>query len=164
MAYCVLDLETTGLNPAENEIIEVAAIKVDQNGSITSYTSLIKPKLPIPGMISEITGITNEMVSCSRGASEVLPEFLEFVGDSMIVGHNVQAFDIPFLEQHAKRAITNATFDTLLFSRRKLPDLKHSLSALCQHFHISCDGAHRALRDCEMTKGLFLALSQDGKG
>lgn len=126
--FTVVDLETTGLDSTFDEIIEVGAIRV-RNGNVTdTFNSLVKPEEEIDEFITEITGITNEMVADAPSISKVLPNFLSFVGDDIIVGHNV-SFDINFLyDTYLKlsdRYFSNSYSDTLRLSKRLLPELKH---------------------------------------
>ena len=91
--YVVLDIETTGLDPSYNKIIELSAIRVVNNAEVDSFSSLVKPINPIDDFITGLTGITNDMVLEAPSIEDVLPQFCEFVGGNVIVGHNVN-FDI----------------------------------------------------------------------
>lgn len=153
--FTVVDLETTGLDSTFDEIIEVGAIKV-RNGNVTdTFNSLVKPEEEIDEFITEITGITNEMVADAPSISKVLPNFLSFVGDDIIVGHNV-SFDINFLyDTYLKlsdRYFSNSYSDTLRLSKRLLPELKHHrLKDLIKYFNINAERQHRSLDDCKST-------------
>ena len=94
--YVLLDLETTGLNPAGDSIIEIGAIKVKEYDIVDTFEAFVKPPHPISYFITDLTGITNEMVKDAGSIETVLPEFLRFVGSSLVMGHNVN-FDINFL-------------------------------------------------------------------
>lgn len=94
--YIVIDLETTGLDPSYDEIIEFAAVRVENGAIISEFQSLVKPSFPIDGFITELTGITNEMLSSAPSVDTVLPSFLDYVGQSTIVAHNAN-FDVNFL-------------------------------------------------------------------
>lgn len=163
-SYVVVDIETTGLNPACNEIIEISALKVVY-GEKSVYSSLIKPKNSIDDFIEELTGISNEMVADAPDITDELPKFLEFVKDSVIVGHNVN-FDINFIytacENNNLRHFSNDFVDTMRIARRLLPQLKHHrLKDIIEHYKMSYEGAHRALRDCELTDAIYHKLREE---
>lgn len=166
--YVVFDLETTGLSCYGNEIIEIGAIKVENNRVVNTYSSFVKPKNNIPYYITRINGISNQMVSKAPGIDCALTEFLEFTGDYPLLGHNIISFDMKFINEASEvlfgKGIQNDYIDTLLLSRKHLQSLKsHSLSNLCQYFDIDTEGAHRALVDCEMTNRLYKAMRQSCK-
>ena len=94
--YVVIDLETTGLDPEYESIIEIAAMRVNGNAVVDSLSSLINPGYEIDEFITDLTGITNEMLASAPPIEDYLPEFLEFIKDSVLVGHNVN-FDINFI-------------------------------------------------------------------
>lgn len=149
--YTVIDIETTGLAPARDEIIEIGAVRV-RGGEITdTFSALIKPERPISYFITDLTGISNAMVADAPSVGEVLPRFLDFVGSDVIVGHNV-CFDINFLHdkamRYSERGFTNDYVDTMRLSRRLFPEERHhKLSDLEQRFGLHNDSAHRALSD-----------------
>ncbi len=152
--YTVIDIETTGLDPYRDYIIEVAALRVRKSEPVAEYSSLVKPPYPITDFISSFTGITNDMLCDSHTVYKVLPEFAEFIGDDYLVGHNVN-FDINFLYDnfmyHICEPMTNDYIDTLRFARRRLSLPNYKLQTLAQLFDISIDGLHRALADCYIT-------------
>jgi DNA polymerase III epsilon subunit family exonuclease len=161
--YVVFDLETTGLSCYEHEIIEIGAIKVENNRVVDTYSSFVKPKNNIPYYITRINGISNQMVRNAPGIKSALTEFLEFTGESPLLGHNIISFDMKFInvvsEELYGAGVHNDYIDTLLISRQHLRNIKsHSLSSLCQYFDIDTSGAHRALADCEMTNRVYQAL------
>ena len=98
--FCVLDLETTGLTPATCEITEIGAVKYVGGELIGTFQTLVNPGAPIPPTVTILTGITHHMVIEAPKIAEALPAFLEFIGDSVIVGHNVK-FDMRFLNASA---------------------------------------------------------------
>ena len=153
--FVVFDIETTGLNPATDEIIEISAIKVRDNVIEDTFSYLIKPNNEIPYFITELTKITNEMVENALSIEEVLPRFIDFIEDEILVGHNVN-FDINFIYDNLGELnippITNDFVDTLRISRRLIPELKHhKLSDLANYFNIDTNGSHRSLKDVEIT-------------
>lgn len=138
--YIAFDIETTGLDPMYDEIIETGAIKIEDGKEIETFSTLIKPKYEIDEFITQLTGITNEMVMDAPKINEVLPKFMDFIKDSVILGHNVN-FDINFIYDNLinedMNPITNDFVDTLRLSRRLLPELKHHrLSDLANYYNI----------------------------
>lgn len=163
--YCVIDIETTGLNPAYDEIIEVGAVKVQEGKIIDKFSSLIKPTAPVSGFVSELTGITNEMLVGAPSACDVLHDFLRFVGSSIIVGHNVN-FDINFLYDNSmallEQFVKNDFVDTMRISRYLLRDLPHHrLGDLVNYYNLPDIGAHRVLCDCMQTHYVLCGLRSD---
>lgn len=152
--YTVLDIETTGFSSLHSEIIEIGALCV-RGGQVTDeFSKLIKPRRGIPPKITEITGITNEDVENCDYIEDVLPEFLYFAGDDIIVGHNV-SFDMRFIYDRALflgTAFLNDSVDTMKLSRKLNKNLKHHrLSDLAEYYNITNENAHRALSDCYTT-------------
>lgn len=153
--YICVDLETTGLSSQYDEIIEICALKIVDDKEIDRFHTLVKPKNEIDDYISELTGITNELVSDAPRIEEVLPDFIEFLSDWVIVGHNVN-FDINFIYDnylyYYNKHFNNNYIDTMRLSRKLYPELPHHrLNDLVELFNIKLDGAHRANRDCEAT-------------
>lgn len=155
--YVVLDLETTGLRPKDDRIIEFAAVKVEKGKVTDTFQSLCDPGMYIPLQIQEITGITNEMVRNAPNPLSVLPQFLEFVGEGYIVGHNVP-FDIRFIRASAD-FFCNDFIDTLAIFRKLHPELSHhKLSCMVDFYGKTNTSAHRALSDCFATQECFEAM------
>ena len=123
--FTVFDIETTGLSSTKDKITEIGAVKI-RNGEIIDYfSSLINPEVPIPANIQELTGITDEMVKDAPTIDTVLPKFLDFVGNSVIVAHNAN-FDVAFIRNAAKNmslSVNNTILDTLELSRLLFPSL-----------------------------------------
>lgn len=160
--YTVIDLETTGLDPKYCEIIELAAIKVSKNEIVDTYQTLVRPEAEISYFITQLTGITNEMVAGAPAVQEALPPYLDFLGDGILVGHNVH-FDISFLFEnavkHLEKGLPNDFVDTLRLSRKLYPELAHHrLKDMAEYLKIEVDGAHRALFDCHTTQRLLYNL------
>lgn len=153
--YVVFDIETTGLDSFNNEIIEIGAIKVVDNEIVDTFQSFIKPRCKISNFITNLTGITNEMVKDARDAKNVLLAFKAFIKDEILVGHNVN-FDINFVYDHMRinhmDPIDNNYIDTLRLSRKYNKRLSHHrLCDLALLYHINDDNAHRALNDAYTT-------------
>lgn len=155
--YVVVDIETTGLNPQQNEIIEIGCIKVRDHKIVDSMSVLLKSEHLIPAFITNLTGISNKMVE-EKGVSafEGLAKFLDFVDQDIIVGHNVN-FDINFLYDHSLRHlgcyVDNDFVDTVRVARRLLKGKVSNckLGTLVEYFQLDYSGAHRALQDCKFT-------------
>lgn len=163
--YIVLDLETTGSHPIKNEIIEIGAVKVKDGEVIDSFNELVCPKQNIPQYISMLTGITKKMVSDAPPIENVLPRFLKFCGNDVIVGHNVILFDYRMLKAKANSqgyAFEKSAIDTLNIARKCLADLpSRRLGDLCDHYDIELVSAHRALDDAQATYELLTILIQN---
>lgn len=165
--YVVLDLETTGLDPLEDRIIEIGAARVRGGEVVDTWNSLVRPPMPISGFITELTGITDEMVSDAPDEAEAVPRLLDFIGEDVVMGHNV-TFDLRFLRQAAARLglppVRSDYVDTLRLSQRLCPDMPHHrLSDLIERFHIGEIVAHRALSDVLQTKACYDAMMALGK-
>ncbi len=170
--YTIIDLETTGLSTECDSIIEVSAIRVVKGEIVDSYSHLVQPPLIydcykskycyVTSFITELTGITNEMLEDQPVIEEVLPEYLEFIGKDTIVGHNVN-FDINFIYDNALEKLgvsfSNDFVDTLRVSRRLLPELpSHRLCSVAEALGVTQNDAHRALADCITTNDCFIKL------
>jgi len=162
------DTETTGVKPAKDRIIELAAYDVERN---CTFCSFVNPEGPIPAESSAISGITDEMVKGAPLFKEIAPAFAEFCeGDVILVAHNNDQFDKLFLENEYARCGLSIPrwlyFDTLKWSRKYRPDLpRHSLQFLREAFGIEANQAHRALDDVyvlyQVSNRLFDDLSWD---
>ena len=156
--YVVIDLETTGRSPQCDEIIEFAALKVVEGEVVGQFQELARPSFPIPTFITHITNISNEMVKDARPSYEVYEDFIKFIGNEILVGHNVN-FDINFLYDYGtpNTIISNDYVDTLSIARTLLPGLAcHKLGFLCDTLKLSAgEGYHRALFDCIQTNKLY---------
>ena len=159
--YVVFDLETTGFSPEKNRIIEFGAVKVE-NGKITGrFSEFVNPGIPIPYRITQLTGITDDMVIDADPIEKVLPGFLEFSEGCVLVGHNV-GFDIGFVRENCRRLGYDCPFttmDTLGISRALLPGhAKYTLDAVAKILGVSLENHHRAVDDAECTAGIFRKL------
>ena len=150
--YVAVDIETTGLSPRYSAIIEVGAVRVRRGRPQDEVSLLINPGYDLPPAITELTGITDDMLWTAPPLADVLPYFLDFIGGDVILGHNVN-FDVNFLYDKALSIglgpLSNDFVDTMRLSRRLFPAFRHHrLCDLCQRFGIVPDTAHRALADC----------------
>lgn len=154
--YIVIDLETTGLDPSHDEIIEIAALKILDGVVVDKFETLIKPESKIPKFITQLTGITNEMVNDAPSIKNALPVLLKFIGNFIIIGHNVN-FDINFLYDNLlnynQLYLSNDFIDTMRLSRKIFKDFEnHRLITLISKFNINIISSHRALKDCIATQ------------
>lgn len=160
--YVVIDLETTGLDHRTERIIEIGAVKMTGVLPVATYERLVNPNRLIPPKITKLTGITNNMVSGMPAINSVIPDFVNFVGDSVLVFHNAP-FDISFLNKEARgtgqRSFRNRFFDTKLIAQRLRPLLGfYRLANLAEHFNASHRPNHRALSDALATAEVFSHL------
>ena len=158
-----LDLETTGLSPGKDKIIEIGAVKTDSNGNqIEEFNSLVNPGILISDFIENLTGISNDDVLSSLKFADIVDEFQSFLDDSIIIGHNIE-FDLRFLSEEGLK-LNNKFVDTWRFSQIMLPDLLDlSLGSICNYLDINQQNAHRALSDSKFTLEVFLLLSEKYK-
>lgn len=159
--FVVLDTETTGLRPGSHRVIEVAGIRVRGGEVAGSFASLLNPGTRLPNFIVQFTGITQEMVSSAPKAAEVMPGFLDFIEDAIVVGHNV-GFDIGFLSYEARLLGLDFPLDgldTIPLARRFLPGLRRfKLDSVATHLKIPASNRHRALGDAKVTAAVFIKL------
>lgn len=160
--YVALDLETTGLDPEWDSIIEIGMVRVRRGEVVAEYSTLVNPGMPIDDFIAELTGITNDMLAAAPALPEVLPAARDFLGDDIILGHNIN-FDINFIydncEYQGLKPVSNGYIDTMRISRRVLPDLKHHrLGDIVNALGVDHAQAHRAICDCHATIGCYKAL------
>ena len=158
--FVVFDLETFGLNSHKNEIIEIGAIKLKGARIVDTFSSFVNPNKIIPKKISELTHITQDMVDNAPTIEDVLPKFLEFTKDAVMVAHN-SAFDMGFIRRDAKKYMgidyKPPIIDTLQMARDLYPDLKgYNLDRLNKTFKLSLENHHRAIDDAQSTAKLFI--------
>lgn len=178
--YCIIDIETTGLDYS-CKIIEVSAIKVRNDNVCEQFSQLVNPGLSIvykfcdkvltpiefyiPDFIQDLTGITDDMVKNQPTIDNIIPELAEFIGDDLLVGHNIVSFDSNFLFDdfmRSGRVLPNNLIDTLRLSRWILPNLEHHrLEDLSRYYKIPVDVSHRGLEDCKTTYKVFMHLKND---
>ena len=159
----VFDIETTGLHKNTCKITEIGAVKIKNGEVIERYNTFVNPQCPIPEDIIELTSITNEMVENERTIDVVLPEFLEFIGDRLLIAHNAD-FDTGFIRHAANELgleFTNPYLDTVALSRFLNPNLKaHKLDALAKHYKLGDFNHHRACDDAEMLAMIFFKMTK----
>lgn len=163
--WAFLDIETTGLNPESDAIIEMAVLVADAREMKSTWSTLIKTEVPIPTAITELTGINGEMVR--EGDMEIgcaLEKLTEMIKGRKVVCYN-KKFDISFLENAFKRnGITcpiSKVGDVLSLARKRVKSLQnYKLESLAEYFEILCEKKHRALADCETLYNVFLKLNE----
>lgn len=152
-----IDIETTGLDPNSDAIIEIGAVRFTGHRVEAEWSNLINPNRPIPAMITQLTGISNEMVSHAPPVRAVIQELADFVGDSPILGHNVN-FDLSFLKRTGILSL-NDVLDTYEMASVLLPtSSRYNLGALGQALGILLPATHRALDDARVTHAVFVQL------
>lgn len=166
--FVCFDCEATGLDPEKDRIIEIAAAKFTFDGIIESREDLINPGISIPQHTIEIHHITDDMVQGKPSMGAVLKEYLDFIGDHIVVGHAIP-FDLTLLDAEAKRAGKNTNLlkqrhlDTLRLARLYGESPTNSLESLRKHFNIKAEGAHRAMSDVTVNIEVFKRLSKKFK-
>ena len=158
--YVVFDIETTGLSKEKEMITEIGAVKVADGKIIDRFSTFVNPKRPISAEITKLTGITDDMVKDAPTIENILPEFLKFCKDTVLVAHNA-SFDTGFIRIAAERAglgeLHHTIVDTLELARALLPELnKHKLDIVCEHLGVTLNGHHRAVNDAEATAEVFI--------
>lgn len=163
----VYDLETTGVNPNTANIVQIAACRLNtsENQKPNKYEEKVKPPGgQIPEASTEIHGISTDDVINSRSIEDVLPEFCEFIQDSVLVGHNIAQYDNRILnrdmQEYINKGLTNLYYDTLVVARRLFPQARRSLKELADKFNIEFDEleAHKADKDVEVNLEIFKKL------
>lgn len=148
--YCVLDIETTGLSFRTEKITELGAVIYKNGEIIDEFECFVNPEKPIPAEVVEVTHITDDMVKDAETIETILPKFLEFIGDRVIVAHNAD-FDVGFIKYNAEKLgikVENTYIDTLRLAKDLFPDYKkYKLGIIAEKLGIKVDVAHRALDD-----------------
>lgn len=159
--YVVFDIETTGLSPRFNKIIEIGAVRIKDGKVQDKYSRFVNPEVPIPYSITKLTSINDNMVLEAPTIEEVLPEFLEYVGDAILVAHNA-SFDTGFIKEFAKRQglpFDYTIVDTMTLAHILIPELgKYTLDRLCKQFNVSLENHHRACDDAAATAEIFVKM------
>ncbi len=162
--YVAMDLETTGVNPRMDKIIEIGAVRV-RGGVVTdTFCTYVNPGKDIPERIRELTGITNEDVADAPYIEEAMPKLLEFLGEDYLLGHNI-IFDYSFVKKAAvnqKLTFEREGIDTLKIARRFLTKLEsRKLGELCSYYQIPLEEAHRAYHDAHAAHLLYQKLGEE---
>jgi DNA polymerase-3 subunit epsilon len=161
LEYVVVDTETTGLDAATDEILQIGAVRIVDGTLLAgdSFERLVNPGREIPKSSIRFHGITDDMVAHAPAIDEILHEFAEFAGDAVLIGHNI-AFDLAFMNR--TRRMENPALDTMLLSIGAYPKRQgHSLDDLAAHFEEPVRDRHTALGDAELTARIFLRMLPD---
>lgn len=167
--YVLIDIETTGFSTQWDEVIELAAVRIRNHEIVDKFESLVKPKYKVSEFITSLTGISNEMLIDAPPLVETLETFLDFIGDDIIIGHNIH-FDISFIydnsKHHLDRFFSNDFVDSRRICRKIVPDLSnYKLKKLVKHFKLPVEGSHRALPDAlavyELIQKLLSIIESD---
>lgn len=157
--FVVFDIETTGFGPVNDKIIEIGAVKLVNGVIKDSFSTFVNPNIPIPFKIEQLTGITDEMVLDYPMIDVILPQFLDFCKDSILVAHNA-SFDVGFITKKAEQMGISTDFtvvDTVGMARSLLPNLnKFKLNVVAKELHISLENHHRAVDDAGATAEIFM--------
>ncbi|WP_375292993.1 PolC-type DNA polymerase III [Clostridium estertheticum] len=157
--FVVFDLETTGLSSENDKIIEIGALKIENGKIVDRFSEFVNPGIDIPYKIIELTGITNDNVSDAASIEDVLPKFLEFTKDSVLVAHNSD-FDASFIKKNSQRLglkFENAIMDTIPLAKYLLKDLKtFKLNTVAKYLGITLENHHRAVDDAKATADILL--------
>ena len=161
--YTVVDIETTGLSPQKDDIIELSALKVRDNKVVEEFSTLLKSSKGVNRFISGLTGITNSMLNNAPIIEDVLPEFLAFIGNDIILGHNVN-FDMRFIKAKTQlvlnKMVENSIMDTMIFAKRNLELPNFKLTTIAQYYDIDTKNNHRGLKDCYITFEVYNKLRE----
>jgi DNA polymerase-3 subunit alpha (Gram-positive type) len=159
--YVVFDIETTGLSPTNNRIIEIGAVRIKDGKIQDTFSEFVNPEVPIPYTITKLTSITDAMVKDAPTIEVILPKFLEYIGDASVVAHNA-AFDTGFIHENAKRlglVFDSTIVDTMTLAHILLPELgKYTLDRLCKQFGVVNEHHHRACDDAAATAEIFVKM------
>lgn len=158
-SFVVFDIETTGFSSVKDRIIEIGAVKVVDGKITDKFSTFVNPGIPVPFKITQLTSITDEMVMEAPGIDVILPQFLEFAGDSVLVAHNA-SFDVGFIEENCRNLNLPGKFvsvDTVALARVLLPTLsKYKLNVVAKALNISLENHHRAVDDAGATAEIFV--------
>jgi DNA polymerase III epsilon subunit family exonuclease len=161
--FVVFDLETTGAKTPPCRITEIGAYKISGGKIVGEFETLVNPETPIPPFITQLTGISNSMVRNAPKFREVAKDFLDFIGDAVLVAHNSH-FDMRFLNHeigriHENYRVANPCLCTVQLSRKLLPDIEnHRLHTVAEHYSINIENRHRAAGDAHATAKIFVNL------
>lgn len=163
-SYVAFDLETTGLRPACDRILEIGAVRIENGQATGTYETLVCHSLPIPASITELTGITDEMTADAPDLKTAVEGFLAFAQDSVLLGHNVN-FDYRFMKQNVVRLggkFERSGLDTLAIARVCLPMVQgKSLDRLAAWYGIGQQHHHRALDDARTAAGIYERMREE---
>ncbi len=159
--FICFDFETTGFSPVNDRITEIGAVLIRGGEVVDTFSSLVNPRMPIPARVVEITGITDEMVADAPFEDDIVPKFLDFIGDRLLVAHNAP-FDMSFLRAaciRLNRVIGNPSCDTVPMARSLLPNISnHKLDTVAKALELNDFNHHRAVDDATILSAIFVKL------
>lgn len=163
VVFTACDIETTGLNPQKDAIIEIGAVKFKNRKTIERFSQLINPNRHIQNLGEDINKISPEMLAEQPPIDTVLPRFIDFINDTVLVGHNIQNFDLPFIHTNLIKLrlqpISNRIVDTYVLSRKTfLNQSRYSLEELSHALSIKTERTHRALDDAQACSQLLFRI------
>jgi DNA polymerase III subunit epsilon len=163
--FTAVDTETTGLSPETCRIIEIGAVQFDKSGILNTFNTLVNPESPIPADSTNVNHITDTMVASAPVIKTILPEFIKFTGNSILIAHNAP-FDLLFINKELERcrmpSMGNKAIDTLNLSRWAYPSsAHHGLQYLAKAMNIKVEDAHRACDDARVCSEIFLRCIKD---
>ncbi|MGB9678631.1 MAG: PolC-type DNA polymerase III [Thermoanaerobacteraceae bacterium] len=157
--FVVFDIETTGLSNVNDKIIEIGAVKISNNKIVDRFETFINPQIPIPPFITKLTSINDNMVKDAPTIDKIIPEFMDFIQDAVLVAHNAN-FDVNFIKSKANQLninVKNAVIDTLELSRHLYKNLKnYKLDTVAEYLEVSLKNHHRAVDDAQATAEIFM--------
>lgn len=163
-SFIAIDIETTGLSPRKDKIIEIGAVKVVDGQVCETFSKLVQPNIPLSPKITSLTGITDYMLLEAESMERVLMELLSFLGNEVLLGHNL-IFDFSFIKEGFFKMgmdFQREGIDTLLLARKLHKELdSRTLGSLCHHYGIVNAHAHRAFDDAKATSMLYFKLLQE---
>jgi len=163
-SFVCFDIETTGLNPQTDKVIEIGAVKVKDKKIVEYFSELINPGIKLTPQITNLTGISDYMLADANTEDHVIPKFLDFVEDYVVIGHNIM-FDYSFIKTAAERIhlrFEKMGIDTLSLCKKLHSNLEsRSLESMCRYYNINNQHAHRAYEDAKATVMLYVKLCND---
>jgi DNA polymerase-3 subunit epsilon/ATP-dependent DNA helicase DinG len=160
--FVALDIETTGLDPQREAILEIGAVRFNGRRVEQEWSTLVNPGRQVPSFITQLTGISNQMVAHAPPISDILAELDDFVGDAVIIGHNIR-FDLSFLQRHRLFSY-NDTIDTYEMASVLMPNAsRYGLGSLASQLVVPLPATHRALDDALVTHGVYLRLHEKAR-
>lgn len=160
--FTVVDAETTGRSDKADDITEISAIKYRKGKEVATFSTLVKSPNEILPFVVKLTGITDEMIKPAPLIDDIIADLVEFIGDDLILGHDVN-FDYSLIKEAYERVtgkeLKNERYDTLKLARHLIKDSEnHKLETLCEYFSIPRINGHRALDDCRQTAELYFKI------
>jgi DNA polymerase III epsilon subunit family exonuclease len=163
--YVVFDLETTGRDPSSCGVVEIAAVKVEKGEIVDEFQSLVNPGMPIEDEAMAVHHITEEMLDGALPVEDVLPKFIEFIGENLIIAHNGYAFDFKIIDRltirPGRKRLPNVRYDSLVLARNLYADESNSIDALSERMQIDAGTRHRALDDVIVLHKIFQRMLKD---